>query len=406
MSEPLVIIGNGMAATRLVDEIAGRAPGRYAVTVVGEEPSLAYNRVLLSPLLAGEISADALELKPLDWWQSSTAELVTGCRAVEIDVRAKAVWLRGGRKLSYSKLVLAMGSEAIRLPLPGADLSGVVTFRTKEDAAEMMEAAKPGRRAVVIGGGLLGLEAASGLNRAGMKVTLVHLMDRLMERQLDPAAADMLKGAVEAAGIDVLLNAESAAIQGRRKAMGLRLKDGNLIDADLVVMAAGVRPNVRLARGANLDVERGIVVDDTLATSAPDVFAIGECAEHRGIAYGLVEPAYEQARVLAARLAGEDVRYDGSLLATNLKVSGLGVFSAGEFLGGPDTESIVLRDPDRGAYRKVVVKGGRLAGAVLFGDTADALWYLDLIRHGTSVVALREDLVFGRAFAQPETQAA
>ncbi|MCC7254197.1 FAD-dependent oxidoreductase, partial [Hyphomicrobium sp.] len=248
--------------------------------------------------------------------------------------------------------------------------------------------------------------AAYGLMKAGAEVSVVHLMDRLMERQLDVRAADLLKAALEARGIQVLLNGESEAIQGRRKVAGLRLKDGRNVPADLVVMAVGIRPNVRLARGAGLEVNRGIVVGDDLATSTPDVYAIGECAEHRGVCYGLVEPAYEQARVLARNLAGQAARYDGSLLATNLKVSGVNVFSAGDFLGAAGTEPIVLSDPGRQTYRKLVIHEGRLAGAVLVGDTSDALWYLDLIRSGRPVSGLRDGLVFGRAFAEPEAQAA
>ncbi len=400
MSERLVIAGNGMAATRLVEELTARAPGRYAIAVIGGEPSLAYNRVLLSSLLAGEIGEDAVELKPAAWWRARGVTLVYGRRAVDIDARARVVRVRGGARLNYDRLVLATGSEAVRLPLPGADLPGVVTFRDKPDVAAMRARARPGARAVVIGGGLLGIEAAHGLAKAGARVTIVHLMDRLMDRQLDPRASALLKREIEARGVEVLLNAGSAAIQGRRKATGLRLKDGRTLKASLVVMAAGIKANTALARGAALLVNRGVVVDDALQTSDPHVFALGECAEHRGVCYGLVEPAYEQARVLADRLAGGSARYEGSLLATNLKVSGVGVFSAGDFMGGPDTEPIVLADPGRGSYRKLVVSGDRLAGAVLCGDTADALWYLDLIRSGRSIAAMRDGLVFGRAFAE------
>lgn len=406
MSEPLVIVGNGMAATRLVDELTTLVPGRYAIAVVGEEPSLAYNRVLLSSLLAREIDEDAVTLKKAEWWRDRGVTLVYGRRAVEIDTKAKAVRLRGGSKLNYSKLVLAIGSEAVRLPLPGADLPGVVTFRDKSDVEAILSRARPGARAVVIGGGLLGLEAAYGLMKAGAEVSVVHLMDRLMERQLDNEAAGLLKAALEERGIQVVLNAESEAVQGRRKVAGLRLKDGRNIPADLIVMAVGIRPNVRLARGADLSVNRGIVVGDDLATSDPDVYALGECAEHRGTCYGLVEPAYEQARTLARTLAGKPASYEGSLLSTNLKVSGVNVFSAGDFLGAPGTEPIVLRDPGRKSYRKLVVNEDRLTGAVLVGDTADALWYLDLIRSGAPIGALREDLVFGRAFAEPQAYAA
>lgn len=406
MSEPLVIVGNGMAATRLVDELTTLSPGRYAIAVVGDEPSLAYNRVLLSSLLAGEVDPDAVELKTAKWWRDRGVTLVYGRRAVEVDTRARFVRLRGGAKLGYSKLVLATGSEAVRLPLPGVDLPGVVTFRDKADVESILSRARPGARAVVIGGGLLGLEAAYGLMKAGAHVSVVHLMDRLMERQLDRHAAGLLKAALEERGIQVVLNAESEAIQGRRKVAGLRLKDGRNLPADLVVMAVGIKPNVRLARGADLDVNRGIVVGDDLRTSVADVFAIGECAEHRGTCYGLVEPAYEQARVLARTLAGRTASYGGSLLATNLKVSGVNVFSAGDFLGAPGSEPIVLTDPGRQSYRKLVVNEGKLTGAVLVGDTADALWYLDLIRSGRPVAGLRDGLVFGRAFAEPQAEAA
>jgi len=414
MSEPLVIVGNGMAATRLVDELTARVPGRYAITVVGEEPSLAYNRVLLSSLLAREIDERDLELKPRSWWEERRVSVVTGRQAAGIDTRRKLVRLRGGTQLAFAKLVLATGSEPIRLPLPGADLAGVMTFRTRTDVAAMLLRASGKMRAVVIGGGLLGLEAAYGLKQAGVEVTVVHLMDRLMERQLDARSAAMLKSVLQARGIEVLLNAESVAVQGRRKVGGLRLADGRVLDCDLVVMAAGIRPRAGLARLADIAVNRGIVVDDQLRTSAADVYAIGECAEHRGVCYGLVDPAYEQAHVLARHLAGEEARYEGSLLATNLKVSGVGVFSAGDFLGADGCEPILLTDPEHGIYRKVVVKDGRIAGAVLLGDTGDALWYLDLIRSGEPISAMREGLVFGRAFCeaspiqshQPQAEAA
>jgi nitrite reductase (NADH) large subunit len=406
MSEPLVIVGNGMAATRLVDEISTRAPGRYAIAVVGDEPSLAYNRVLLSSLLAREVEERDIELKPWAWWQRRGVTLVTGRRATEIDTRTRTVRLRGGTRLPFSKLVLATGSEAVRLPLPGADLSGVLTFRDRADVAAILERSRPGTRVVVIGGGLLGLEAAYGLRKTGAHVTVIHLMDRLMERQLDAPAAEMLKSALEAAGIEIILNAESSAIQGRSKAGGLRLKDGRNIDADMIVMAVGIRPNAGLARVAELNVNRGILVDDCLESSEPGIYAIGECAEHRGVCYGLVEPAYEQARALADHLCGGRASYSGSLLFTNLKVSGVSVFSAGDFAGGPDCETIVLKDPGRRAYRKLVIKDDRLAGAVLVGDAEDALWYLELIRSGESIANLREGLVFGRAFCEhaPQTE--
>lgn len=398
MSEPLVIIGNGMAAARLVDELAKRALGRFAIAVIGEEPRLAYNRVLLSSLLADEVAAADVELKPARWWRDRGVTLRYGARATALDVAARTVTLADGTGLAFSKAVLAIGSRPIRLTLPGMDLPGVMTFRDIGDV-DAMRTAAPGARVVVIGGGLLGLEAAHGLVKSGARVTLVHLMDRLMERQLDAAAADMLRRAVEARGVEVLLEAETARVVGSQRVEAVELKDGRRLAADLVVVAVGVRPNAALAAAAGLGVNRGVVVDDHLETSAPGVFAIGECVEHRGQCYGLVEPGYEQAAVLARWLAGEDARYPGSVVSTNLKVSGVDVFSAGDFLGGPGTESIVLHDPGLGIYRKLVIAQDRLVGAVLCGDNADATWYLELIRAGRPVAAVRDDLAFGRALA-------
>ena len=399
MSEPLVIIGNGMAAARLVDEIAKRALGRYAVAVIGEEPLLAYNRVLLSALLADEVAPTDVELKPARWWRDRGVTLRYGARATSVDVAGRSITLANGERLAFSKAVFATGSRPIRLTTPGMELPGVMTFRDIYDVSAMRAQAAPGAPVVVIGGGLLGLEAAHGLVKAGACVTLVHLMDRLMERQLDATAADMLRRAVEARGVNVLLESETARVIGSRRAEAIELKDGRMLPAELVVVAVGVRPNATPAADAGIAVNRGIVVDDHLETSAPGVFAIGECAEHRGICYGLVQPGYEQAEVLARRLAGEAVHYPGSILATNLKVSGVDVFSAGDFLGSPGTESIVLHDPGLGVYRKLVIAQDRLVGAVLCGDNADAAWYLDLLRTGRPIGALRDDLAFGRALA-------
>ena len=400
MSEPLIVIGNGMAAARLVDELARRALGRYAIAVIGEEPRLAYNRVLLSALLADEVGFDDIELKPARWWRDRGVTLRYGVRATAVDAAARNVTLAGGTRLSFSKLVFATGSQPIKPDIPGMDLPGVLTFRDVDDVNAIAAAKAAGTRVVVIGGGLLGLEAAYGLAKAGARVTLLHLMDRLMERQLDHRAALMLQRAVEARGIAVRLQAQTARIAGNGKVEGVELRDGTTIAADAVVVAVGIRANAALARTAGLEVGRGIVVDDHLETNAAGVHAIGECAEHRGCCYGLVEPAYEQAQLLARRLAGERASYPGSVLATNLKVSGVNVFSAGDFLGATaEAEEIVLSDPAAGVYKKLVIADGRLVGAVLFGDTADGLWYLDLIRTGSPVARLRDDLVFGRALA-------
>jgi nitrite reductase (NADH) large subunit len=398
MSEPLVVVGNGMAAARFCEELVERACGRYAIAVLGEEPRLAYNRVLLSSLLADEISAADVELKPARWWRDRGVTVLYGRPATAIDPAIRRVRLANGASIPYSKLVIATGARPIRLSVTGMDLPGVKVFRDFSDVAELRGAAKR-MRVVVIGGGLLGLEAAYGLAKCGATVTVIHLMDRLMERQLDARAAHMLRTEVEARGVDVLHNAETATVEGRRRVEAVRLADGRRIPADLVVVAVGVRPNVEVARTAGVEIGRGILVNDRLETSVPDIHAIGECAEHRGQCYGLVEPAYEQACVLAQRLAGRDARYPGSVLATNLKVSGVRVFSCGDFLGAPGTEVIVLSDPGLKTYKKLVIANDRLVGAVLFGDTADGPWYLDLIRSGQRIETLRDALVFGRAFA-------
>lgn len=399
MSEPLVVIGNGMAAARLCEELAQRALGRYAIAVVGQEPELAYNRVLLSSVLAGDVAAGETVLKPASWWRNRGVTLCYGAPATEVDIAARRVTLAGGNKLDFAKLVFATGSRAIRLPLPGAELPGVLTFRALADVASILRVARRGTRVAVIGGGLLGLEAAYGLVKVGAEVTLIHLVDRLMERQLDARAASMLKRAVEGKGIEVLLNTATARFCGDRRVEAVEFADGHSVAVDMVVVAVGTRPNAEVAAAAGLAVNRGIVVDDTLSTDKSDVFAIGECAEHRGVCYGLVEPANEQAQVLAARLAGRDSCYSGSVNATNLKVSGVHVFSAGDFLDAGDTESIVLADAGLATYKKLVIAGGRLIGAVLYGDTADAPWYLDLIRSGADIEGLREDLIFGAALA-------
>jgi nitrite reductase (NADH) large subunit len=293
----------------------------------------------------------------------------------------------------------------LRLNVPGADLAGVHTFRDSRDVDMLLTLAAQKKRVVVVGGGLLGLEAAYGLSKAGSSVTLLHLMDRLMERQLDGPAAELLKSLVERKGIRVLLNANTARLHGETRVEGIELSDGRRIDADAVVFAAGIRPNIALAKEAGIPVNRGIVVDDVMQTGAPDIFALGECAEHRGICYGLVEPAYEQARVLARHLAGRTAAYNGSVVATNLKVSGVSVFSAGDFMGADGSEAIVLNDVRHGTYKKLVISDGRLIGAVLVGDVGDALWYLELIRNREPIARIRNRMMFGRLVALPSEAA-
>jgi len=399
VSEPLVIVGNGMAAARLVDELAKTALGRYAIAVIGDEPRLAYNRVLLSSVLAGETASHDIELRPADWWRGRGVTLKYGCAVTEIDVGRRELKIANEESVAFSRLVLATGSAPLRLNVPGAGLAGVHTFRDSRDVDLLLSLAAAKKRVVAVGGGLLGLEAAYGLAKASAPVTLIHLMDRLMERQLDAPAAALLKSLVEPKGIKVLLNANTARILGESRVEGIELTDGRRIDADAVIFAAGIRPNIALAKDAGIPVNRGIIVDDFLQTGASGIFALGECAEHRGVCYGLVEPAYEQARVLAQHLAGRTSLYSGSVVATNLKVSGVSVFSAGDFLGGEGSETIVLSDVRRGTYKKLVIADGRLTGAVLVGDVGDALWYLELIRGGEKVARIRQDMMFGRSAA-------
>jgi nitrite reductase (NADH) large subunit len=399
MSESLVIVGNGMAAARLVDELAKVALGRYAVAVIGDEPRLAYNRVLLSSVLAGETASHEIELKPANWWRDRGVTLKYGCAVGEVDVGRRELKIANEESVHFSKLVLATGSNPLRLNVPGVELSGVHTFRDSRDVDLLLTLAAGKKRVVVVGGGLLGLEAAYGLAKAGAPVTLLHLTGRLMDRQLDASAGALLKSLVEKKGIKVLLNASTVRIIGESRVEGVELNDGQRIEADAVILAAGIRPNIALAKEAGIPVNRGIIVNDQLQTGSDGIFALGECAEHRGICYGLVEPAYEQAKVLAQHLAGRSAAYGGSVTATNLKVSGVGVFSAGEFMGSDRSEAVVLSDFRRGIYKKLVIEDGRLIGAVLVGDTADALWYLGLIRNRENIAAVRQDMMFGRPAA-------
>ena len=405
MRERLIVVGNGMVGLRFVEELVARAEGRYRISIIGKEPQPAYNRVLLSSLLAGEVSAPDVRFRDRGWYAEHGLELLLGSAAESIDAGTRVLRLADGRTLAFDRLVLATGSQPIHPPAPGMTLRGVMTFRDLADVEAIHAAAGGGRRAVVIGGGLLGIEAAYGLVRAGLEVSLIALRDRLLERQLDPRAGQLLRSAVEAKGIRVLLEAETEAVLGDVAAEAVKLKDGRLLPADLVVVAIGIQPEATLARQAGIVCNHGIVVDDGLATSVAGIYAIGECAEHRGVCYGLVEPGYTQARILAERLAGGGGEaYAGSVLATNLKVSGVSVFSTGEFLGPKGTEEIILSDPGLLAYKKLVIRrdadGHRLVGAVLFGDIADGLWYQELIRSATPVGPMRSDLIFGRDFVE------
>lgn len=406
MRERLVVVGNGMVGLRFVEEVTRRAGDRFDITVVGAEPTPAYNRVLLSSLLAGEVSEQDCRFRGRRWYLANRVRLITQARATAIDVAERELTVDGHGVVPFDRLVLATGSDPIRLPVPGMDRPGVITFRDLSDVAVMREAAIAGWPAVVIGGGLLGLEAAYGLARAGVPVTLVHLADRVMERQLDDGAARIVEAAMRGRGIDIVLAAQTVGVEGDGRAEAVRLADGRTIPAALVIVATGVRPATGLAATAGLVIERGIVVDDALTTSTPRIHAVGECVAHRGTVYGLVEPGYAQAAVLARRLAGENVRYAGTPVSTRLKVSGVPVFSAGDVTPPAGAEVITFSDPCAGRYARLALHAQRLVGAILVGETRHAGFYLDLIASGTDVSTLRDELVFGPpAAAVPAGQA-
>ena len=396
----LVVVGNGMAAGRVVEELVTKSPGLYDITIFGAEPRVNYDRILLSPVLSGEKAYTDILIHDDAWYRRHGVALVKGRPITAIDRARKVVRGADGAETAYDKLVIATGSSPFIIPVPGAGLPGVVTYRDQDDVERMLEAAARGGHAVVIGGGLLGLEAAAGLKARGMEVTVLHLMPTLMERQLDASAGYLLERAVEARGIRVITRANTHAILGEDRVAAVRLDDGRELPADLVVMAVGIRPNATLAKAAGLAVNRGVVVDDAMATDDPDVLAVGECVEHRSLCYGLVAPLYEMAKVLARRLASDDTAaYAGSVLATRLKVTGIELFSAGDFAEGDGREEIVLRDPARNVYRRLVLRDNRVIGAVLYGDTSDSAWFFQLLKDAGDVTELRDTLIFGPAYA-------
>ncbi|MEO7248273.1 MAG: nitrite reductase large subunit NirB [Novosphingobium sp.] len=403
--ERLIVIGNGMAGCRAVEEVIARDPARYAITIFGAEPRVNYNRIMLSPVLAGEKSFDELVINDAAWYADNGITLVSGDAVVSIDRATKTVIAKSGRVEPYDRLLIATGSDPFIIPVPGKDLPGVVTFRDLDDVDKMLAAAENGGAAVVIGGGLLGLEAAHGLSLRGMHVTVVHLMPTLMERQLDEAAGWLLKEELERRGQVILTSADTAEVFAKDGLVaGVRLKDGHEIPADIVVMAVGIKPSTALAKTAGLDVERGIMVDDHMVTSDPAIMAVGECVQHRGNCYGLVAPLWDMCRALADHACDTPTGYEGSVTSTKLKVSGIDLFSAGDFSGGDGAEDIVMRDAARGIYKRVVVKDNRLVGAVLYGETADGNWYFDLLKKGEDISDIREALIFGQAFASGGAQ--
>jgi nitrite reductase (NADH) large subunit len=398
----LVVVGNGMAGMRTVEELLKLDPDLYDITVFGSEPHGNYNRILLSPVLAGEKSVDDIMLHTRAWYDERGITLHAGDAVVKIDRRRRFVHARSGREVPYDRLLLATGSRPFIVPVPGHQLAGVIGFRDLQDVDTMLAAASQGGRAVVIGGGLLGLEAANGLLRRGMDVTVVHLGDALMNQQLDKPAASLLQDALEGRGLHFLMNASTSEIVGADRVEAVRFLDGSEIAADLVVMAAGVRPNIALAQEAGLYAERAIVVDDTLQTYDPRIYAVGECVQHRRATFGLVAPIWEQARVCGAQLAGAGHRrYVQQATATKLKVTGVDLYSAGDFIGGEDSEDLVLRDRRSGIYKRLVLTGNRISGAVLYGDVQDGPWYFKLIQNRTDISAMRNQLLFGEAFSAP-----
>ncbi|WGR63570.1 NAD(P)/FAD-dependent oxidoreductase (plasmid) [Paracoccus ferrooxidans] len=393
----LVVIGAGMASGRLLEQLFEAASGEWHVTLFNAEPRGNYNRLMLSPVLSGEKTYEQIVTHDADWYAAHGVDCRFGEPVVRIDRANRAVYSNTGGA-PYDALVIATGSAPFIIPVPGSDLPGVVTYRDLEDTNAMIEAGVAGKDAVVIGGGLLGLEAAAGMAARGASVTVVHLMGHLMERQLDPAAGYLLQRDLERRGIKVHCKGATKAILGHDRAEAVLLEDGTVHAADLVCMAVGIRPEVRLANDAHLEVERGIVVDDALRTSDPHIFALGECVEHRGQVFGLVAPLYDQAKVLARTLLGEEAAFRPVQTATKLKVTGCDLYSAGDFAEGEGREDIVFRDPGRGIYKRLVLENDRIIGVVMYGDTADGNWFYGLMKDETDISEMRDTLIFGPAF--------
>jgi nitrite reductase (NADH) large subunit len=399
MKQKLVLIGNGMAGMRTVDELLKLAPDKFDITVFGAEPHGNYNRIMLSPVLAGDKTIDEIITHDLAWYEQNNITLHTDAKVTHIDRLNKHVETDTGITASYDKLLIATGSNPFMLPLPGADLEGVISFRDIRDVDTMIDTAKQYKKAVVIGGGLLGLEAANGLKIRGMDVTVVHLSSTLMNQQLDQTSAELMREELEVSGLNFLMEHQTEALIGEQRVEKIRFKNGTEIDADLVVMAVGVRPNIELAKSSGLQCERGILVDDTLQTYSPNIYAVGECVQHRKQTFGLVAPLYEQAKVCANHLAEMGIaHYLTAPTATKLKVTGINLFSAGDFIGDEESESLIYADPARYVYKKLVLKENKIIGVVLYGDTHDGNWYFSLLNEQQDISAMREFILFGQQF--------
>ena len=400
MKKKLIIIGAGMASGRALEHLIEQAPDAYDVTLFNAEPRGNYNRIMLSPVLSGEKTFEEIVTHTAEWYEENGVTCRFGERIVSIDRQAKTVTAENGDVLPYDKLMFGTGSNPFIIPLPGHDLDGVIAYRDLEDTNRMIALSEqPGARAVVIGGGLLGLEAAAGLKARGVEVTVVHIMGHLMERQLDEAAGYLLRKALVDKGITVMCSANSKEILGEDgKVKALLLDDGTELPCDLLVMAVGIRPNVALAQSVGLDTDKGILVNDQMVTSDPDILAVGECVEHNGAIFGLVAPLYDQAKVIAKTLLQEEAAFVNKEVSTKLKVTGCDLFSAGDFADAEGREDIVFRDPARGVYKRLVLENDRLIGAVMYGDTADGSWFFGLIKDGTDVSDMRDTLIFGPAY--------
>ncbi|NQX58298.1 nitrite reductase large subunit NirB [Paenibacillus qinlingensis] len=396
MKKKIVLVGNGMAGVNCIEQLLKLAPNSYEITIFGKESHPNYNRILLSSVLAGDADMKDIVINDWSWYRDNNITLHTGHTVNKIDTERKLVSTDLGITVPYDELILATGSLPFMLPLPGADKEGVIAFRDIADCETMMETAKNYKKAIVIGGGLLGLEAARGLLNLNMEVSVVHINEYLMNLQLDRTASTMLQQELEQQGMKFLLKKNSETILGKKRVTGLRFTDGSEVEADLIVMAVGIRPNMALAKNSGIEINRGIVVNDFLETSVPHIYSIGECTEHRGVAYGLVAPLYEQGAVLAKRLAGVNTEgYQGSVVSTKLKVSGVDVFSAGEYADKPGTRAVRVQDDFDGIYKKVVIRDGKVIGAVLFGDISDGSRLFAMIRNGEDVTGKEKTVLLG-----------
>lgn len=401
----LVVVGNGMAGMRTIEELLKVAPDAYDITVFGSEPYGNYNRIMLSPVLANQQTVQDIMINDIPWYADNGITLHSDTTVASIDRDAKTVTDCKGNTTGYDMLLLSTGSNPFIIPVPGHDATGVISYRDIKDVDTMIEYAETRNNAIVIGGGLLGLEAAYGLKQRGMNVSVVHIMPTLMERQLDPVAAGMLRETLEAVGINFLMEygTQDIVTDEEGHVTAIRFNNGEEVPTDLVVMAVGIRPNTELGKNAGLECERAIVVDDHLRTSDPSIFGVGECVQHRGIAYGLVAPLFEQAAVCAQHLAGEsNSEYHGTQLMTKLKVTGVNLFSAGDFTGDDNCDFLVYEDLSQSVYKKLVIKDDTLIGAVMYGETQDGSWYFDLINSKQNVDAMRDNLIFGQAFVDAE----